>query len=177
WYLLARHREVQEALRDEAAARLAGRTPTVDDLPQLPLATAVFEEAIRLYPPAPGLARTAIEPDEIQGYPVPANAIVMPSQWGVHRHPAYWDEPDQFRPERFLAGNAAGRPKFAYFPFGGGPRACIGNTFALTEGALVLAALAQRFDFRPADDREVEMDATFVVRPKGPVHLVVRKRA
>jgi cytochrome P450 len=148
-----------------------------EDLPRLPLATAVFEEAIRLYPPAPGLARQAVGPDEIQGYPIPAKAILMPSQWVTHRHPAYWEEPDQFRPERFLPGRAADRPKFAYFPFGGGPRVCIGNTFALIEGALVLAALAQRFHFRPADDQEVELDTTFVLRPKGAVNLVVRKRS
>ena len=177
WYLLAHHPEVQEALHDEAATRLAGRTPTAEDLPRLPLATAVFEEAIRLYPPAPGLARRAVGPDEIQGYPIPAKAILMPSQWVTHRHPAYWTEPDQFRPERFLPDRAAERPKFAYFPFGGGPRGCIGNTFALVEGALVLAALAQRFHFRPTDDREAEIDSTFVLRPKGAVNLVVRKRS
>jgi cytochrome P450 len=177
WYLLARHPETQEALHDEAAAHLAGRTPTAEDLPHLPLATAVFEEAIRLYPPAPGLARRAVEPDEINGYPIPAKAIVMPSQWVTHRHPAYWEEPDRFRPERFLPGRASDRPKFAYFPFGGGPRGCIGNTFAQIEGALVLAGLAQRFQVRPADDREVEIDMTFVLRPRGAVNLVVRKRS
>jgi cytochrome P450 len=177
WYLLSRNQDAQEALHDEAAGHLAGRTPTADDLPHLPLATAVFEETIRLYPPAPGLARQAIGADVIQGHPVPARAILMPSQWVAHRHPAYWDEPDRFLPERFLPGRAKERPKFAYFPFGGGPRACIGNTFALVEGALVLAGLAQRFHFRPADDREAEIDTTFVVRPKGPVNLVVRKRS
>lgn len=176
WRLLATHPDVQEALHDETSALLGGRTPTADDLPRLPLATAVFEETLRLYPPAPALARQALGPDEIQGYPIPAKAIVMPSQWVTHRHPAYWDEPDQFRPERFLPGRASNRPKFAYFPFGGGPRACIGNTFALTKGALVLAALSQRFHLRPADDREVEIDATFVLRPKGAVNLIVQKR-
>jgi cytochrome P450 len=176
WYLLARHPEVQGALHAEVAAHLAGRTPTADDLPHLPLATAVFEEALRLFPPAPGLCRQAVEPDEIQGHPIPAKAILMPSQWVTHRHPAYWEQPDQFRPERFLPGRASDRPRFAYFPFGGGPRVCIGNTFALIEGALVLAALAQRFHFRPADDHEVEPDTTFVLRPKGSVNLVVRKR-
>jgi cytochrome P450 len=100
----------------------------------------------------------------------------MPSQWVIHRHPDYWDEPDRFLPERFLPGHARERPKFAYFPFGGGPRACIGNTFALIEGALVLAGLSQRFAFRPADDREVELDTMFVLRPKGAVNLVVRRR-
>jgi len=163
-------------LHDEAVAHLAGRAPTAEDLPHLPLATAVFEEALRLYPPAPGLARRSVEPDEIQGRPVPAKAILMPSQWLIHRHPAYWDDPDRFRPERFLPGHAPERPKFAYFPFGGGPRACIGNTFALIEGALVLAGLTQRFHFRPADDREMELDTTFVLRPKRSVNLVVRKR-
>jgi cytochrome P450 len=176
WYLLARHSQVQEALHDEAAARLGGRTPTAEDLPHLPLATAVFEETLRLYPPAPGLARRAVEADEIEGRPVPARGILMPSQWLIHRHPAYWDEPNQFRPERFQPGRAPERPKFAYFPFGGGPRSCIGNTFALTEGALVLASLAQRFQFRSADDREMEPDMTFVLRPKRMVNLVVRKR-
>jgi cytochrome P450 len=177
WYLVARHPEIQEALHDEAAACLAGRAPTAQDLPHLPLATAVFEEALRLYPPAPGLARRAIKPDEIQGRPVPANAILMPSQWLIHRHPDYWDEPDRFRPERFLPGHAVARPKFAYFPFGGGPRVCIGNTFALIEGALVLAGLTQHFYFRPADEREVRLDTTFVLRPKGAVNLAVRKRS
>jgi cytochrome P450 len=177
WYLLARHPQVQEALHDETAARLNGRPPTAEDLPHLPLATAVFEEALRLYPPAPGLARLAVAPDEVQGRPVPARTILMPSQWVIHRHPDYWDEPDRFRSERFLPGQARERPRFAYFPFGGGPRACIGNTFALTEGALVLAGLAQRFRFQPADDREAETDMTFVLRPKGAVNLVVRKRS
>ncbi len=177
WHLLAQNQAAQEALHDEASAHLGGRTPTADDLPHLPLATAAFEETLRLYPPAPALARQALGPDEIQGYPVPAKALLMPSQWVTHRHPAYWDEPDQFRPERFLPGRAPDRPKFAYFPFGGGPRVCIGNTFALTEGALVLAAIAQRFHLRPADDREVELDATLALRPKGAVNLVVRKRS
>jgi cytochrome P450 len=177
WHLLARHQDVQEALHDQVAGYLAGRAPTAEDLPHLPLATAVLEEALRLYPPAPGVPRQVVEADEIQGYPVPAKAIVTVSQWVTHRHPAYWDEPDRFRPERFLPGGAGDRPKFAYFPFGGGPRACIGNTFALIEGALILAGLSQRFHFQPADDKEVVPDTTFVLRPKGPLNLVVRERS
>jgi cytochrome P450 len=177
WHLLARHQDVQEALHDEAAVWLAGRTPTAKDLPHVPLATAVLEEALRLYPPAPGVPRQAVEPDEINGYPVPAKAIVTVSQWVTHRHPLYWDEPDRFRPERFLPGHARERPKFAYFPFGGGPRVCIGNTFALIESALVLAGLAQRFHFKPADSRKVELETTFVLRPKCALNLVVRKRS
>jgi cytochrome P450 len=176
WYLLARHQNVQESLHTEVDAHLAGRTPIAEDLLHLPLATAVLEETLRLYPPAPGLCRRAVGPDEIQGYPIPANAIVMPSQWVTHRNPAYWDEPDQFRPDRFLRGRAPDRPKFAYFPFGGGPRVCIGNTFALIEGALILAALVQRFHFELAVDQDVELDATFVLRPSGVLNLVVSKR-
>jgi cytochrome P450 len=176
WYLLARHPQVQEQVHDEAAAHLAGRTPAAEDLPYLPLATAVFEEALRLYPPAPGLGRCAAEPDEIQGRPIPRKAIVIPSQWLVHRHPDYWDEPDQFRPERFLPDHAATRPKFAYFPFGGGPRACIGNTFAMVEGALIIAGLSQRFRFRAVDENEAAIDMTFVLKPKGAVNLTVEKR-
>jgi cytochrome P450 len=176
WHLLARHPQVQEALHDQVAARLQGRTPTADDLPHLPLATAVLEEALRLYPPAPGLPRVSAEADEIHGYPIPAKAIVTVSQWLIHRHHDYWDDPDAFRPERFLPGGGKERPKLAYFPFGAGPRVCIGNTFASIESALILAALAQRFQFRPADDREVEPDMTFVLRPKGALNMVVRKR-
>jgi cytochrome P450 len=176
WHLLAGHPEVQEDLHDQVAARLQGRPPTADDLPHLPLASAVLEEALRLYPPAPGLPRVSAEADEIQGYPIPAKAIVTVSQWLIHRHPAYWDEPDAFRPERFLPGHGKERPKLAYFPFGAGPRGCIGNTFASIESALILAALAQRFHFRPADDRAVELDTTFVLRPKGALKMAVRKR-
>ncbi len=143
WYLLGQHPDVQQALHDEVSARLHGRTPTMDDLPHLPLATAIFEETLRLYPPAPGLAREALEPDELNGYPVPARALLMPSQWVIHRHPAFWSEPDRFQPERFLPTSPQNRPKFAYFPFGGGPRMCIGNHFAPVEGPL--SGSAKRF--------------------------------
>jgi cytochrome P450 len=176
WHLLAEHPEVQQALHDEAAKRLSGRTPTVDDLPHLPLATAVFEETLRLYPPAWGMPRQAIGADDVNGYPIPAKAFVTLSQWVTHRHPAFWCEPERFLPERFLPGAQQDRPKFAYFPFGGGPRICIGNHFAMIEGPLVLAALAQRFHFRPAPGHAVTLDPTFTLRPGTGVHLVVRKR-
>jgi cytochrome P450 len=178
WYLLARHPEVQQALSDEASARLHGRTPLLDDLPHLPQAAAVFEETLRLYPPAWGLAREAIGADEINGYPVPARALLTLSQWVIHRHPAFWSEPDSFRPERFLPSQAQDRPRFAYFPFGGGPRTCIGNHFALVEGPLVLAALAQRFRLTLAPDQgDVLPDPTFTLRPKSAVKVVVCRRA
>ncbi len=176
WHLLGQHPDVQEALADEARGRLGGRQPDFDDLPHLPLARAVFEEALRLYPPAPGLPRVAIHDDEIEGRHVPAKALVLLFQYVTHRDPAFWDEPERFKPERFLAGAGAGRPKFAYFPFGGGPRVCIGNTFALTEGPLVLAALAQRFRLEPVPGHEVVPDTTFTLRPKNGVKMMLHRR-
>jgi cytochrome P450 len=177
WYLLARHPEVQEALHDEAAAHLGGRTPTAEDLPHLPLATAIFEEAIRLYTTTPGLVRESVAADEIQGHPVPAKAIIMPSVWLIHRHPAHWDAPEKFRPERFLPGQGTERPKFAYFPFGGGPTVCIGSTFALFEATMALSGLAQGFQFQLADGREIVPDTTITGQPRGGVPLIVRKRS
>ena len=176
FHLLARHPEVQEALHEQLRAHLGQRAPSADDLPHLPLATAVFQESLRLYPPAPALCRQALQPDEIEGYPVPKNALLMPCQWVTHRHPGYWEEPERFVPDRFLPGRGENRPRFAYFPFGAGPRVCIGNTFAMTEGALVLAALISRFRFRAADERKIEIDTTFVLRPKDPIHLTVQRR-
>jgi cytochrome P450 len=176
WYLLSQNPDDQEALHDEAFARLRGRTPTADDLPHLPFATAVFEETMRLYPPAWGLARETLECDEINGHALRKKATILLSQWVTHRHPAYWSEPDRFRPERFLVGQTDERPKYAYFPFGGGPRACIGNYLAMLEGPLVLAALAQRFQFALVPGSDVIPDAAFTLRPKTAVKVLVRKR-
>lgn len=176
WWLLCQHQEIQHNLYDEVSAHLDGRTPTVDDLPQLPLATAIFEEAMRLYPPAPGMPREAIAEDEINGYPVPRKGTLILSPWVIHRHPAYWSDPDDFNPERFLMADQPARSKFAYFPFGGGPRICIGNHFAMTEGPLVLAALAQRFYFTLIAGQEVLPDPTFTLRPKPGVQVIVRRR-
>jgi cytochrome P450 len=176
WYLLASHPESQEQLFQEVSAHLGGRLPTVEDLPSLPWTTAAFEETMRLYPPAWGVPRETIEADEICGYPVPAKAIFVVSQWLVHRHPAFWPQPERFDPSRFLPPHSEGRHRFAYFPFGGGPRICIGNHFAMVEGPLALAALAQRFHFSLVPDQHVELDPTFTLRPKNGVHVVVRKR-
>jgi cytochrome P450 len=177
WHLLGQHPEIQEALHDEAAGVLSGRTPGVEDLPRLPMATAVFEETMRLYPPAWGMPREAIGDDVVEGYPIPAKGLVTLSQLVTHRHPAYWKEPDRFDPARFLPGADRDRPKMAYFPFGGGPRVCIGNHLAMLEGPLVLAALAQRFRVTSDPGHAVIPDATFTLRPKTGVRAVVRRRA
>jgi cytochrome P450 len=167
WYLLGSHPRVQHDLRDEVRGQLRGRSPALGDLPDLPLTRAVFDETLRLYPPAWGQPRESIQADEIMGRPIPAKAIVTVNQYLTHRHPDFWDEPEKFLPERFLPGRAGNRPKFAYFPFGGGPRGCIGNNFALMEGPLVLATILQHFRVELEPGQKVVLDPTFTLRPGG----------
>jgi cytochrome P450 len=166
WYLLANHPRVQHDLRDEVRGKLLGRPPSLEDLADLPLTRAVFEETLRLYPPAWGQPRESIQADEIMGRPIPPRAIVTVNQYLTHRHPDFWDEPETFKPERFLPGQAGNRPKFAYFPFGGGPRGCIGNQFALMEGPLVLATILQHFQVELEPGQQVVPDPTFTLRPR-----------
>jgi cytochrome P450 len=166
WYLLGQHPQVQNDVADEVKARLQGRSPAIDDLPHLPLVRAVFEESLRLYPPAYGQPREAIEADEINGFLIPSRSMVALSQYVTHRHPDFWEQPEAFKPERFLPAQAATRAKFAYFPFGGGPRICIGNTFALTEGSLVLASVLQKLRVELVQAHPVVPDTTFTLRPK-----------
>ncbi len=141
WYLLSKHLDVQRSLHDEVVGVLGGRHPTTSDLSRLPLCRAVFEEAMRLYPPAWAMPRESIEADEIMGYHIPPKAAIVLGQFLTHRHPEFWESPDQFRPERFLGELPASRPRYAYFPFGGGPRVCIGSQFAMIEAQLVLATV------------------------------------
>lgn len=167
WYLLARHPEVAESARDEARAVLGGRAPTVDDLPRLPLSRMVVEEAMRLYPPVWGVGRQTIEADHIGGYDVPAGTVINLSPWVTHRHPDFWDEPGRFDPERFRPGVTRTRPRFAYFPFSGGPRLCIGEAFALMEAQIVVAMLLQRYRLTLLDARPIEPEVQLTVRPRG----------
>lgn len=176
WYLLSTHQDIQTALHEQVAGHLQGRLPTADDLGSMPLATAVFEETMRLYPPAWGMPRETIGPDAIDGYPLPPKATIVLMTHLVHRHGDFWPEADKFDPQRFLPPEGAGRPKFVFFPFGGGPRICIGNHFAMVEGPLVLAALAQRFHFSLAPNQEIVADPTFTLRPKYGVQVIVRRR-
>src|SRR5262245_57730240 len=145
WFLLAQHPGAVAELEAELQAVLGGRAPTVADLPRLRYAEWVVLEALRLFPPAFALGRKAIRDCEIGGYPVPAGTALLLSQWVLHRDPRFFDNPDQFRPQRWADGLAQRLPKYAYFPFGGGPRLCIGSTFAMMNAVLVLATMAQRF--------------------------------
>ncbi len=176
-YLLARHPEVALKLEAEADAVLARRAPTPNDLPRLRYAENVVQEVMRLYPPAPVIGRQAIEPCELAGYRIPARGTVLISQWVVHRDPRWYDEPEQFRPERWSGGLLRRLPRHAYFPFGGGPRICVGNHFAMMEAILVLAAVARNWHFEvPAGEGSVRPRPAVTLRPEGPIRLVVHAR-
>jgi len=166
WYLLSQHPEVERRLHTELETVLAGRKPSVEDLDALPYTRMVIQEAMRLYPPAFGFTRFAIASDEMGGYPIVAKSVMFLSAYCTHRHPAFWEEPEVFDPERFTPERSAGRPRFAYFPFGGGPRQCIGNNFAMMEAQLVLATVAQRYSLRLVPGHPVELQVLPTLRPR-----------
>jgi cytochrome P450 len=173
WYLLAKHPHVEERLRAELASVLGGRTPAFDDLPQLQYTLMVFQEAMRLYPPAWMLSRTAVGDDEIGGHRIPANAEILLLLYVTHRHPQYWGNPDAFDPENFSPEKTAARPPYAYFPFGGGPRQCIGNNFALMEAQLIIATIAQKYRLRLATEEAVEAEPSVTLRPRGGLKMTL----
>jgi cytochrome P450 len=178
WYLLARHPEVAGKLAAEADAVLGGRAPTPEDLPRLRYADAVTHEIMRLYPSAYLIGRQAIDSCEIGGYRIPAGASILMSQWVVHHDPRWYDEPNEFRPERWTGGLLRRLPKYAYFPFGGGPRVCIGNHFAMMEAVLVLTAMARNWNFSvPPGEPSVKPKPAVTLRPEAPIRLVVHSRA
>lgn len=175
WYLLAEHPAVERKLHAELAATLGGRAPTVDDLPNLPYTRMVVEESLRLYPPAWTFSRASIEDDEIGGYSIPKKAMVLVSPYTMHRHPAFWERPEEFDPERFTPERSANRPRFAYCPFGGGPRQCIGNLFALTEAQLILATVAQRYRLRVVPGHPVEPEPLVTLRLKHGLRVTLER--
>jgi cytochrome P450 len=177
WYLLARHPEAADALAAEADEVLGGRAPGPDDLPRLRYADAVVHEVMRLYPSAYIIGRQAIGACNVGGYRIPAGGTVLMSQWVVHRDPRWYDQAERFLPERWLDGLARRLPKYAYFPFGGGPRVCVGNHFALMEAVLVVAAVARRWRFSvPPGEPPVKPKPAVTLRPAGPLRLTVHAR-
>jgi cytochrome P450 len=175
-YLLSKHAEVRERLEAEVDAVLGDRTPSMEDLPDLPYANRVLQESMRLYPPAWGLARWCHEADEVGGYYLPPNSSVTLSPFLTHRHPDFWPEPERFDPERFAPEQEKGRPRFAYIPFGGGPRLCIGNQFAMTEAMIILVTIVQRYRLELMPGHEVGIDAQITIRPKGGLPMLVYAR-
>lgn len=177
WYLLSQHPQEEAKLHEELDTVLAGRAPTQDDLPSLVYTRMVIEEAMRVYPPAPGLSvRQAKEADEICGFQVWPGLQVLISPWILHRHRRLWDEPERFVPTRFSKEASDMRPRFAYLPFGGGPRVCIGATLAMTEAISILAVLAQKFRLRLKEPQEVQLQTRITLRPKNKLLTILQRR-
>lgn len=173
WYLLGKHPNVTERLLDELEGSEKKSGMEVAALPYL---QAVLKETLRLYPPAWVIRRQTVTSDTIGGNPMPAGTDFLFSSFVVQRHPGYWQEPDAFKPERFVAGGDPSRPRFAYFPFGGGPRICIGQHFGLLEAAIVVARLLTRFRVELAAGLEISPESSFTLRPDRPVLAALSDR-
>ena len=176
WYLLRKHPEVQARLAAEVAGVLEARAPTVDDLQSLRFTEKVVTEAMRLYPPAWAMGREAVNDCEIGGYPVARGTTIYMSPWVLHRDLRYFENSEEFQPERWTDDFARQLPRFAYFPFGGGPRICIGNRFAMMEAILITATIAQRFRLEGQNDRPVIPFPSITLRPGGGVWVTTKAR-
>ena len=175
WYLLASHPEAEKKFHAELDEVLCGRTPVVSDMPNLKYTEMIAKEAMRLYPPAYAVGREAIEETEIGGFRVPKGTQLFAFQWVTHRDPRYFDDPAAFKPERWTSEIGEQLPKYAYFPFGGGPRQCIGNYFAMMEIVLLLATIGQRFRFTLTEEK-VEVLPVLSLRPKSGIKVTVKQR-
>jgi cytochrome P450 len=177
WYLLSQHPDQEARLHAELEAVLGGRAPTAEDLPSLAYTRMVIEEAMRIYPPAPGLSlRVAQKDDEICGVKVKAGTGIFLSPWILHRHRRLWDDPLRFDPDRFAPEMSAARPRFAYLPFGGGPRICIGAALAMNEATLILAALAQRYRPRLKEGCEIRLRSRITLTPQDGMPMILERR-
>jgi cytochrome P450 len=177
WHLLSRHDEARVRMKAEIDAVLGpDRLPALEDTAKLPYTTAVFSEAMRLFPPVWVVGRRALEDVTIGDYEVPRRTIVITSQYIIHRDERFWPNATEFRPERWLDEAAqAVRPKFAYFPFGGGARICIGDAFAWAEGVIMLAVMARRWRFEAVPGQDVGINPTVTLRPKHGLRMVAGK--
>jgi cytochrome P450 len=176
WYLLAKHPEVEAKLQEELDAALGARKPAMADLPQLPYTETIIREAMRLYPPAPVFAREPIEDVTIAGYRVPKGSLVTVNTYALHRDARFFPDPERFDPERFAKGWEERGARYAYLPFGGGPRICIGNSFAMMEARLILATLAQRFRMSVEPPADVPAVQKVTLRPASPVRMRLLRR-
>ena len=166
WYALSQTQAARETLDEELRRVLGGRPPGVEDLPELTYAAAVLKESMRLYPPAWMISRNALQDDTLGGHAIPAGAILLLSPYVLHRHPDFWERPGSFEPERFVGARGAAIPRYAYLPFGAGPRQCIGREFALQEAQLALAYLAQRYRLELVPGHPVVPQPMITLRPK-----------
>lgn len=175
WYLLSQNPAAAEKLREELRAVIGERAPDVGDLVKLPYLLAVVNETLRLYPAAYIVARTSIAPFSLGGYDFPTDTTVLMSQWVMHRDGRYFEEPLAFRPERWLDGLEERLPRGVYFPFGDGPRRCIGQNFALMETALAAAVVAQRWKFELVPGHPVVPEPLVTLRPKHGIRMKIRR--
>jgi cytochrome P450 len=176
WLLLSEHPEACEKLKVELDAVLGGRPLTSADLPNLHYTRQVFEEALRLYPPVPALIRRVVGPTTLGNYEIPAASRVLISIYNIHRHPEFWQRPTRFEPERFSPESKSSHHDLAYIPFGAGQHKCIGNNLALMEGTLLLAMVAQRYEFVLVPGRPVEREVAVTMRPKEGLYVGLRPR-
>lgn len=177
WVYLSLNPGVRRRLKEELVQVLGGRSPTVEDVPRLVYTRQVIDEVLRLCPPAWIFSRGPSEDDQLGGYRVRAGTFVLVSPWVTHRHPALWENPLGFDPDRFRPERVATLPRFAYFPFGGGPRQCIGNQFALMELTLVVATLAQRFRLDIIPGTPLAPEPTITLRPMGGLRMSMAAHA
>ena len=180
WWLLSLNPHVKTKLREELQRVLNGRVPTMADLQQLTFTEQVIKESMRLMPPAWGIQREAIEDVEVVGpsgtrYCIAKGSGVLMSQYATHRDPRWFPDPDEFKPERWTPEFVKGLPKYAYFPFGGGPRLCIGQQFAFMEAMLMLATIAQRFDLTLAPNQRIVPQPSITMRPKYGMKMIVKE--
>jgi cytochrome P450 len=176
WYLLAQHPDAEARLHAEIDRVLGDRPVTFADLAQLTYTRQVIEESMRLYPPAHTIARTAIAEDHFGAVRVPAGSAITVSPYVLHRNPNLWPDPERFDPDRFSPEQSATRHRFAYIPFGGGPRICIGNVFAIAEAQAIVATVAQRWRLRLAPGRKVEPIGLITLRPASGVWMTAERR-
>jgi cytochrome P450 len=176
FYLLSQHPDVERKLHDELVTVLAGRTPRYEDLAQLRYTRMVIEESMRVFPPAHTISRQPVADDEVLGHRIPAGSEVMILPWLLHRKPALWESPDCFDPEHFAPERAERRPRFAYIPFGAGPRICIGAAFAMAEAMIILATIAQRYRLRLKPGFPVEPQGLITLRPRYGLRMTLQRR-
>jgi cytochrome P450 len=175
-FLLARHPDVRDQLTSELERVLGGAPPRYEDAARLTLCSAIVREAMRLYPPAWAMGREATEELSLLGCPVSRGSQLIVSPWIVHRDPRWFQEPLEFRPQRWLNGETDGLPRFAYFPFGGGPRVCIGNHFAMLEAVLLLSTIVSRVRLDREETSELVLSPSITLRPAGPLTMRVSRR-